>query len=341
MADRLRLTDCTVGFCSDSQMPRWGQLGCNGFIVLDGSSQQRVVSRATAPFNTVQSLAFRHVEALIDAMIAGRTIPAVCPGQVVRLAGLQKASGLNNQLGLCVDTQQTNGRFPIQLLQAGRVIAVEGPNLAVVADPQAAIQAMNQSNSDTGQSGGCDSGSCGLPSNDNEQSGGGSVGVSDSNSCQPCNTTQERRKKQKVEEEEKVSLIQHVASVQVPEMDDEHEDCVNALNALATQRTRSSLSQALRVIEAHFQHEEKLLDSTIYASLSSESSSSSFSADASSRTTHFADHDRILGLMRKQLDSKKATVVSGKLIRAVMAEFEQHADRFDNYGDRLAVVVHP
>ena len=34
---RLRLKHCVNSYVSRNNMPRWGQLGCNGFIVLDGS----------------------------------------------------------------------------------------------------------------------------------------------------------------------------------------------------------------------------------------------------------------------------------------------------------------
>lgn len=48
-------------------MPRWGQLGCNGFIVLD--SKQQVVSPQTAAFLEVRSRAFRDVEQHLDKVL--------------------------------------------------------------------------------------------------------------------------------------------------------------------------------------------------------------------------------------------------------------------------------
>lgn len=314
MKDRLSLTHCTVGYCTQSQMPSWGQLGCNGFIVIDDSSQQRVISKATAAFNMVRDLGFKHVETLVDAIIARRPIPVVCPGQVVRLRNLQKAPQLNNQLGLCVDNGQ-NGRFPIQLLQARRVISVKASNLIVIEDVEAALSGKQETGS--GGSNGCGDG----------QSGSGSC------SSGPCKQDDEV-------EDEQVNPMQHVASVDVPEMDDEHEDCVIALNLLATERTQASLTNAITVVQDHFSHEEKLLDSTMYQSVSS-SSTDGFSADANSRKTHYADHVRIISLMRSGLDAKQTNQssnqrVSARLIRGIMNEFEQHAGLYDTYGARVA-----
>ncbi|MGB1600142.1 MAG: hypothetical protein ACPIOQ_45770, partial [Promethearchaeia archaeon] len=64
----LQLEHCTLGYIkSERDMPRWGQLGCSGFIVLDGD--KRVVSKCTTAFLQMKSLAFSHVEALLDALL--------------------------------------------------------------------------------------------------------------------------------------------------------------------------------------------------------------------------------------------------------------------------------
>lgn len=49
--------------------PRWGQLGCNGFIVLDADGG--VACRATAAYLDVGERAFAHVESLLDGMLGG------------------------------------------------------------------------------------------------------------------------------------------------------------------------------------------------------------------------------------------------------------------------------
>lgn len=68
-ATRLKLSKCTLTYAVDD--PTWGQLGCNGFIVLDGSG--RVVRRATAAYMEEGERAFRSVESLLDTLLEGTT----------------------------------------------------------------------------------------------------------------------------------------------------------------------------------------------------------------------------------------------------------------------------
>ena len=52
----LQLTRCNVAYiASQADMPRWGQLGCNGFIILD--SQLGVVCEQTSAFLEVRTRA--------------------------------------------------------------------------------------------------------------------------------------------------------------------------------------------------------------------------------------------------------------------------------------------
>lgn len=69
----LKLSKCTVTCAEDS--PAWGQLGCSGFIMLDGDG--RVTCRATTPYMEVRERAFHHVESLLDSLLDGAKLPAV------------------------------------------------------------------------------------------------------------------------------------------------------------------------------------------------------------------------------------------------------------------------
>ena len=82
-------------------MPRWGQLGCSGFIVLD--SDKRVVSKCTTAFLQMKNLAFSHVEALLDALLTGSPVPKVCPGQCVLLEDKDKKRGQQQSMGVVLD----------------------------------------------------------------------------------------------------------------------------------------------------------------------------------------------------------------------------------------------
>lgn len=64
-------------------MPKWGQLGCNGLIILD--ADHKVVLPKSSAFLQVNHIAFRHVEVILNAMLKGKDIPKICPGEYVRI----------------------------------------------------------------------------------------------------------------------------------------------------------------------------------------------------------------------------------------------------------------
>uniref|UniRef100_A0A7S0JH62 Hemerythrin-like domain-containing protein n=1 Tax=Calcidiscus leptoporus TaxID=127549 RepID=A0A7S0JH62_9EUKA len=78
--NQLRLRHCHNTWVDEDEMPAWGQLGCNGFIVLDGSHS--VVCRASPAFLEVREAAFRHVETLLDALIGSKAVPQLSSGRV-------------------------------------------------------------------------------------------------------------------------------------------------------------------------------------------------------------------------------------------------------------------
>lgn len=128
MGQDMKLANCVNTVCDEADMPSWGQLGCNGFIVLD--AEHEVVAAATSPFMQVRDLAFKHVECLVDALVGGKPVPAVCPGQFVHLQNLSAAS-LNGELGVCLtQSEDDETRVAVQL-QSGRKIKVLPKNLAV------------------------------------------------------------------------------------------------------------------------------------------------------------------------------------------------------------------
>lgn len=125
----LQLRHCKVATLPARSQPRWGQLGCNGFIVLDADHQ--VVSRATSPWLQAKDFAFEHVEALLDALVTGHTPPSVCPGQLVRLHGLEKNPSLNGQKGVCIRSGD-DGRCEIRLQLAQKSVSVKAANLRML-----------------------------------------------------------------------------------------------------------------------------------------------------------------------------------------------------------------
>ena len=58
--ETLKLRHCALTYVDGADMPRWGQLGCQGSIVLDGAGA--VVCKTTPAFLEVEDLAFGFVE---------------------------------------------------------------------------------------------------------------------------------------------------------------------------------------------------------------------------------------------------------------------------------------
>ena len=65
--NELQLSHCVNSVALES--PRWGQLGCNGLIVLN--SRGEVVCPATSAFLQVRDRAFEEVEKLLSALLDG------------------------------------------------------------------------------------------------------------------------------------------------------------------------------------------------------------------------------------------------------------------------------
>jgi len=144
-----------------------------------------------------------------------------------------------------------------------------------------------------------------------------------------------------------------VESVQVKEMDDEHAECAAALEALLKKRDEFSLRAVLNEFEEHFAHEEALLDRYLYKDIISmqkgmdnQLQAGGFSADASSRRSHHADHARMVQIIRQQLDRPKESpfweenLVPQEFAQQIVADFETHALRYDGmYATRMAAAI--
>jgi len=129
----------------------------------------------------------------------------------------------------------------------------------------------------------------------------------------------------------------YVGSVQVGILDDEHEECVNAYNELLRTRSLAAVDNLHAILQKHFQHEEDLLEIHLYAELPS--AFGGFSADASARSSHFADHARMLTYL-SDARTRGWSEVPLSFIKEVMLDFERHASTYDNnYAERLSSVL--
>jgi len=137
----MRLNNCVNGYiAARKDMPRWGQLGCSGFIIL-GAGDQRIINPKTSAYLEVEDRAFRQVESILEAELAGNQC-TVHPGMHVRLVGLQKAPELNNTVGLVLASavNEDTGRCVVQLLDSQKDIRVKAQNLVILSKDE--IQAL-------------------------------------------------------------------------------------------------------------------------------------------------------------------------------------------------------
>jgi len=122
-----------------------------------------------------------------------------------------------------------------------------------------------------------------------------------------------------------------VPSVKVDVLDEEHRKCESKLALLGrlteppgVSKRSGQITEALRGLlaayEAHFAHEEALLDEHLYAGIED---AAGFSADKGARTSHFTDHQRMLAGVSQLLDDV-ASVSTADVLR-LQLDFEQHA----------------
>jgi len=131
MGSRMRLKNCVNAYiASQRDMPRWGQLGCSGVIIL-GSGDQRVITPKTSAFLEVEDRAFRQVESILDSELSGLQCN-VHPGDYVKVCGLKTSAELNNSIGLVMASDNNTGRCVVQLTDTKKEIRIKPANLVVL-----------------------------------------------------------------------------------------------------------------------------------------------------------------------------------------------------------------
>jgi len=159
----------------------------------------------------------------------------------------------------------------------------------------------------------------------------------------PKESQNNKRKSEQVSEstsadnvvEQKVDLSK-LPSTGIADMDDEHEDCAVALQALIDKPNISNLQAVVDVLKEHFQHEYDLMKKHGFGG----DANSTFSALYS----HHKDHERILDLGRKEIQRLNeldkpcktskwppaAAALDPKVAAAIAKAFTVHADTFDS-----------
>lgn len=287
---QLRLQHCHNTYCDSMNGPSWGQLGCNGFILIDRNGN--VVCKQTSAFLEVNTRAFHHVETLLDALLDEKSSRPAPPAPAVEQA-VDKS--FDRTTGGCA-----------------------GGACAVRKRP-------------------CDDALCNDDTSGTEADGSSTADVSDAASDASASEHAPAS----------VAPVAAPASVKVAVLDAEHDECTAALRLLADRRDKASLEGLRACYSRHFAHEEQMLDDYVWPQLAAAGGGGGggggFSADASMRTSHLADHSRMLRDLDVLLASPELSDASGagKLpasrVDAVLRDFEKHADRYDgSYADRLS-----
>lgn len=293
-------------------MPAYGQLGCRGFFVLD--SELQVVSAATSAFMEVRQIAFRHVEALLDAICGGWALPKVCPGEFVELMAAPSGKAeLLGQRGLCVKLEKQGEVVHValpggktSLLPATSVRKIDAAEDDDMDEPSCSGGSCNAGSCNAGScnAGSCNAGSC--------NAGSCNSGSSNASSCTPSGCTTCDGTLGLDADFSSLELV----SVQVASMDAEHEQCVAVLRRLASERSEDALKAVAQCFSEHFSHEEALFEEFGFGAHENEK--------LSARKSHADDHRRILGKLQKA-----SAPVSTALIRELLQDFHEHTTRYD------------
>jgi len=311
--NELRLKSCHNTWVDEDDMPTWGQLGCNGLIVIDGSDS--VVCQASPAFLEVKGAAFRHVETLLDALLRSKPAPTLKSGRVdptvgghiaevrfgadaaeeeveeVIVSGLSSRPELNGKRGRVL-SEASNGRLQVQLDGEAAPLAIKRQNLTTVGAEAPAGQGAPAAQVSAGP----------------------------------------------------------VASVKVDALDGEHRQCESKLTLLGNltqppgvDGKRGQIATALRGLleayESHFAHEEAMLDEHLYAAIAHDDAGG-FNADKGARTSHFADHQSMLASVRSLLNDVPS--VDASAVLRLQLDFERHATQYDGgYADRLSAAMAP
>jgi len=333
MSKQMKLTNCVNGFVdSDDDMPTYGQLGCNGFIILDDS--HRVVAKNTSPFLQVRDLAFQHVEAVLDAVVAKKPLPQICPGEEVVLRDPPaKQPHLQGSRGICVKLESDMIGFAF----------ITGPLRGKMMDIPAS-SVVKPGSQEPAHGGGCGpGGGCGLGGGGPAVCGpggcgpdgcgpGGSETVPKSNcapgACGNKGCTPGDGKTLKDLDAAFVEGALDIQSVKVPSMDAEHDECASRMRRLAEEGSSEALQGVLDCMSEHFSHEEQLFEVHGFGNHKNER--------LAAKKSHTEDHNRILNKLRQHLASCNGQVPVS-FVRELLQDFDEHTARYDmQYADFLS-----
>lgn len=264
------------------------QLGCSGFIVLD--AEHNVVCAKTASYLNLKKWAFTHVDTLLDVATRGVPVPRVCPGEMVTLEG----TNWDGSRALCL----TLGSRALPPRADQLEVAVQPKGSRVWVPAESCIK-------DSEREGHC-------------------------KSCCGCDKSTDKADDTATEKADDIALkpMQPLASVQMPSLDAEHEECVSAVNSLVASGSVEDLRAVHASFSKHFQHEEDMMLQAGFGG-----GDPRFCA----RTSHAKDHERIIAHIDQRINEAASGVVPAKVIKQIMVDLEEHATKYDDmYVDTLS-----
>lgn len=116
--------------------------------------------------------------------------------------------------------------------------------------------------------------------------------------------------------------MQPLATVQVPELDAEHEECVNAVNKLVKSASVEDLRAVLACFAHHFEHEEELMEQAGFGG---------GDPRFCPRTSHAKDHARIIAYIQQCIDGAASDTVPAAAVKQVMMDLAEHAAQYDDH----------
>lgn len=322
----LGLQQSIVAFC-EKEMPRFGQLGCSGFIVFKGDGTME--SAKTPPFLQHGDQAFRFVENMLQKLCTPKFLWPfeLQQKKVGELKQLAQDAKIN--LDVCLEKKDFVDALKTHFLEKQSVGNMKRLLQGVGVDTSGCLEKKDYFSKITAY----------IPSAQTDQ---------DSKPDTPrepyefkadlcgdiCGDGRARKKPCPDDDSSKSNKagaefqgLANPPSVGNTVMDQEHKECVQSVNKLSQSRTLADLKTVLYTFAEHFEDEEKLMEKKKFGG----PTDSTFSAAVS----HGKDHARILQEIQKIADRVEAastgpaSSVTDQDLTKVATLFDEHAKNFD------------
>mmetsp|Transcript_24824 Transcript_24824/g.62447 ORF Transcript_24824/g.62447 Transcript_24824/m.62447 type:complete len:436 (-) Transcript_24824:855-2162(-) len=353
MAAEARLQHAVNGFVeSKAEMPRYGQLGCQGFVVF--APGFRMFAPETSSFLQIKGLAFANVEALLDSMLnqvqrvrAGPQDlppaminfipPFLCPGEMVQIRGLANRKELNGRQAVCL---QDGGDGTYVVTTGGQMqLRIKAENLLNTTRDTRNVLENGATGGQYGEVPSCfpaAKNNISSGEEENKKVNGGATEAPPTSAGQKLNQSAFPHADASAQAAEegwqrvKNFLNTHeLRSLNIPDMDEQHAECLAALKELVKKRSCDALRTVAAVVEEHFEEEEQMWEMYKFGT-----ENAMFSATKS----HKEEHRRVLGEIEHFLDEAGRTgnVVGQKekvpaaFAEALVKEFFSHIEDYDS-----------